>query len=230
MMPDSMFTEKMKLIAEEKDYGRGTAHIQGVLRYSSDIYAGLVKAHLIEKNDRDFELLVAACYLHDVGVNVSNGELGVQIFPEDDHHLKSFKWFNIRLNQADCNGLLTDSEKAIIKYCTLWHKGNAWELKPELKIDWNSLLKARLLAAILRVGDALASGFGKHVPVISPESISIVVADKTLSIEIMPHKVGEITDADLKKANEKNKDLMEAVMKAMALKKIDTVQIKLVGS
>jgi hypothetical protein len=229
MMPSSTFTDKMKLIAEEKDYGRGAAHIQGVLRYSSEIYAGLLKARLIEENNRDFELLIAACYLHDVGVNVSDGELGVQILPEDDHNLKSFKWLNIRLNQDDCNGLFTDSEKVIVKYCTLWHKGNAWELKPELKIDWNSLLKARLLAAILRVGDALSSGFGKHVPAVSPKSISIVVADKTLSIEIMPRKIGEITDADLKKANEKNKDLMEAVMKAMVFKKIDDVQIKLVG-
>lgn len=229
-MPSSKFKDKMKLIAEEKDYGRGAAHVQGVLRYSSEIYTGLIKAHLIEENNRDFELLIAACYLHDVGVNVSDGELGVQILPEDDHNLKSFKWFNIRLNQADCNGLFTDSEKAIVKYCTLWHKGNAWELKPELKIDWNSLLKARLLASILRVGDALSSGFGKHVPAISPESISVVVEDKTLSIEIMPRKMEEITDADLKKANEKNKNLMEAVMKAMVFKKIDNVQIKLVGA
>jgi hypothetical protein len=220
----------MKLIAEEKNYGRGPDHIQGVLRYSKEIYAGLVKADLIEENSRDLELLTAACFLHDVGANVSDGELGVQILPEDDHNLKSFKWFSIRLNQADCDGLFTDSEKAIVKYCTLWHKGNAWELKPELKIDWNSLLKARLVTAILRVGDALASGFGKHVPAISPESISIVVAGKTLSIEIIPRKAGEITDADLKKANDKNKDLMEAVMKAMAFKKIDQVQIKVVGS
>ena len=227
MIPDNKFTAKMKCIAEEKDYGRGPDHVQGVLRYSSEIYEGLVNAHLIEENKRNFELLVAACYLHDVGVNVSNGELGVQILPEDDHNLKSFKWFTIRLNQADCHGLFTESEKAIVTYCALWHKGNAWELKPELKINWNSLLKARLLAAILRVGDALASGFGKHIPAVSPQSISVVVADKVLSIEIMPRKVKEITAADLKKANEKNKDLMEAVMKTMAFKKIDHVQIKI---
>jgi hypothetical protein len=225
MMPDGAFTDKMKFIAEEKDYGRGSDHIQGVVRYSSDIYEGLVKAHLIEENNRDFELLIAACYLHDVGVNVSDGELGVEILPKDDHNLKSFKWFNVRLDRDDCKGLFTDSEKAIVKYCTLWHKGNAWQIKPELKIDWNALLKARLLAAILRVGDALSSGFGKHVPALSPQSISLCVADKTLSIEITPREAGEITDTDLKKANEKNKDLLEAVMKAMAFKKIDQVQI-----
>jgi len=230
MMSGGKFTEKMKLIAEEKDYGRGPDHIQCALRCSKEIYAGLVEADLIEENSRDLELLIAACYLHDVGVNVSDGELGVKILTEDDHNLKSFKWFNIRLNQSDCHGLFTDSEKAIIKYCILWHKGNAWELKPELKIDWNSLLRARLLAAILRVGDSLSSSFGKHVPAISPKAISIVVSGNTLSIEILPRKAGEIRNSDLIKAKERGKDLMEAVMKAMAFTKINGVQIKLVES
>jgi hypothetical protein len=220
----------MQLLAEEKDYGRGPDHIQGVLRYSKEIYAGLVKAGLIEENSRDLDLLIAACYLHDVGVNVSDGELGVKILPEDDHNLKSFKWFNIRLNQADCSGLFTDSEKAIVIYCMLWHKGNAWELKPELRLDWSSLLRARLLAAILRVGDSLSSSFGKHVPAISPQAISIVVSGDTLSIDIVPRKAGEIKESDLVKANERGKDLMEAVMKAMAFKKIVKVQINLLGT
>lgn len=230
MLSGDRFTEKMQSLAEEKNYGRGPGHILSALRYSKEIYAGLAQAQLIEDNNRDLQLLIAACYLHDVGVNVSDGELGVKILPEDDHNLKSFKWFHIRLDQADCNGLFTDSEKAIVKYCILWHKGNAWELRPELEINWHSLLRARLLAAILRVGDALSSSFGKHVPAISPEAITIVVSGHTLFIKILPQKPGEIKDADLVKARERGKDLMAAVMKAMAFAKINDVQINLTES
>lgn len=228
MISGARFTEKMKSMAEEKNYGRTIEHIQGVLRYSKEIYDGLAELGLIEANRRDIELLMAAGYLHDVGDNVADGELGVRILPEDDHNLKSFKWFQIRFNQPDCDGFFVDSEKAIVNYCILWHKGNAWELKPELPIDWISLLRARLLASILRVGDPLSSAFCKHDPVIIPRAVSVVLSGKILSIEVSPRTAGDLKEKDLAKANERGKDLLEAVMKAMAFKKVDSVQIELV--
>jgi hypothetical protein len=226
---NSSLAEKVKSIAKEKEYGREEFHINHVLRYSVDIYTNLVKYNLIEDNNRNLELLMSACYLHDVGVNVSDGDLGLKILPEEDHNLKSFKWCNIRLNMSDCNGLLTDSEKSIVSYCTLWHKGDAWQLKPELKIDWNSLVRARLIASILRVGDSLSSAFEKISPHISDPEISITVLDNKIYIEILPSNSGEVVDANLKKADNR-KDLFEAVMKAVSLKKIDGVIIRIAKS
>ncbi len=228
-MLSSDFTDRIRLIAEEKQYGREESHIHSVLRSSIDIYTSLVKDNLIEDNNRDLELLTAACYLHDVGVNVSDGELGVKLLIDDDHNVKSFKWCQKRLDMDDCNGMLTDSEKAIVEYCLLWHKGNAWELRQELKIDWNSLLKARLLGGILRAGDSLASSFGKKKPAISDPSISIIVSDNILYIQILPGNTGEIIDSDLDKAN-KRKDLLAVVMGAMAYQKINDVCIRLAKS
>lgn len=225
-MTKSNLTDTIKLIAEEKQYGREESHVFGVLGFSTGLYNCLVQNNLIDNNIRDLELLTAACYLHDVGVKVSDGELGVKLHPDNDHNVASFKWCQKRLNMDDCKDILTDSEKALVGYCLLWHKGNPWVLRDDWKIDWNSLLKARLLGGILRVGDSLASSVGKRKPAISNPDISITVSGNTLYIEVLPKKAGDLTDSDLEKAD-KRKDLFAACMGAMAYQKIDTVCIRL---
>jgi hypothetical protein len=220
-MQHTDFINTFSRIGAEKGYGHGEGHMKGVLRYSLMIYAGLVKEGLIGEDSRDIELLEAASYVHDVGVTVIDGELGVKILPEDDHCIKGFKWLFPRLEMEDSRDLLTPAEKTILRYLVLWHNGDGWLIRPEEGIDWQSMLKARVLAGVLRVGDGFSSALKEKA-----KTILFSISGTALNVEVVPHVQGDILNSDFNKTNEKKKDVLVAALKAMSFKKIDDVQLK----
>ncbi len=221
------FTGRVRAIAEEKDFGREMSHIHRVYTASTEIYNSMVEQKLLDGSQRDLELLTAVCYLHDVGVKVENGDLGTVINEEDDHNVRSFLWCAKRLDMEDCAGLMTAEEKAQVEYCLLWHKGSAWAKRPEVDISDDALPKARLLGGILRVGDSLASAFGKKKPEIPDPKVTVSCEDGTLYVNVKAANPGELVETDLDKAT-KRKDLMVAAVGGFTHQKISDIQLRLI--
>lgn len=212
-MENSRFMETIKIVAEEKKYGRGRDHAEAVRDSSLQLYDGLLRLDMLPRVGQNRMLLEASCYLHDVGVPLG-----------EDHNETGFMWLIRRLSGPDCREVLTEADQAKLEYCVLWHRGDDYGVRLEKAyIECDNMLQARCLAAILRVGDGLNFPGGRQV-----KDVSVSLEKDILVIEATPASVGSNLETQCDKADKK-KDLLLAVIQAMGLNTVLDIKIRKSG-
>jgi len=203
------WVKSLKTIAEdreEREYGRGYEHANAVKDMALAIHKQLMGLSLFPQSSDDRRLLEAAGYLHDVGVGIDQ---------DDTHHIDGFNWLKERLENAKNIALPSAEELAIILYCVLWHKGDDFNLRPEVELQ--DVECAKRLAAVLRVADGLCWPGGRPV-----NTASVLFEEPLLIIEACPSKKGDRLTKQIGKAKEKQ-NLLEEVLRE---KKVRGVQVK----
>lgn len=198
-------------VAEEQkpEYGRGFEHADVVTKLTLSLYRGIEKLKLLPVCSSDSLLLTASGYLHDIGVPYG-----------EPHNVKGFEILKQRLSKTDMQAILSESEKAVILYCVLWHRGNDFHIRPEVSLQLQEQRQALLLASVLRIGDGLCYPSGRPT-----KRVSVQRQNHTLSIEVCPARSGDSLHTQVNKANEK-KDLLEKLLKEKADIGITNVEVR----
>jgi atypical dual specificity phosphatase len=200
----------LKNIAAERNYGRGKDHADIVSTLSLSLYQQMVALDLFPKVDRGELLLESASYLHDFGYP-----------PEEDHNINGFQLLMKRLTAPDTFEILTDSERAIVLYCVLWHRGIDFSIRPpDIQIEPSKLTTAMELASVLRIGDGLSYPGGKPT-----KKVTVQLQNHTLTIDVCPSRSGDKLRTQVSKANQK-KDLLEKVLKGNATPEITKIEVR----
>lgn len=193
----------------ERNYGRGFEHADIVTKLSQDLYEAMLNLQFFPKTASDLLLLKASGYLHDVGYP-----------PDSDHNISGFAWLKERLNRPDVQDVLPNSERSIVLYCVLWHRGNDFSTVEEVTLQPKDLKRARHLASLLRIADGLCYPSGRPT-----QKVSIKKEKSILVIEACPSKPGEGLSVQTKKAFEK-RNLLEEVLKETPAFGVTEVQVR----
>ena len=200
----------LKNIAAKRNYGRGKDHADIVSTLSLSLYQQMVALELFPKVDRGELLLESASYLHDFGYP-----------PEEDHNINGFKLLMQRLAAPDTIQFLTESERAIVLYCVLWHRGIDFSIRPrDVQIEPSKLTTAKELASVIRIGDGLSYPSGKPT-----KKVTVQLQNHSLIINVCPSRKGDNLLTQVRKANEK-RDLLEKVLKGKATSEITKIEVR----
>ena len=200
----------LKNIAAERNYGRGKDHADIVSTLSLSLYQQMVALDLFPKVDRGELLLESASYLHDFGYP-----------PEEDHNINGFKLLIQRLAQPDAIEVLTTSERAIVLYCVLWHRGVDFSIRVrDVQIEPDQLTTTMELASMIRIGDGLSYPFGKPT-----KKVTVQLQNHTFIINVCPSRKGDSLLTQLRKANAK-KDLLEKVLQGKTTTEITKIEVR----
>lgn len=200
----------LKDIATERNYGRGKDHADIVSALSVSLYKQMVDLGLFPKISRSELLLESASYLHDFGYP-----------PENDHNINGFLLLMKRLTEPDTIQILTESERAIVLYCVLWHRGVDFSIRArDVQIEPDKITTAMQLASMLRIGDGLSYPSGKPT-----KKVTVQLHNHTLIINVYPSRKGDSLLTQVKKANQK-KDLLEKVLEGKATPEITKIEVR----
>ena len=200
----------LKNIAAERNYGRGKDHADIVSTLSLSLYQQMVALDLFPKVDRGELLLESASYLHDFGYP-----------PEEDHNINGFKLLIQRLAQPDAIEVLTTSERAIVLYCVLWHRGVDFSIRVrDVQIEPDQLTTTMELASMIRIGDGLSYPFGKPT-----KKVTVQLQNHMFIINVCPSRKGDSLLTQLRKANAK-KDLLEKVLQGKTTTEITKIEVR----
>ena len=206
--PDTL--GRLKKIAAERDYGRGEAHANIVRSLSLSLYKQIVDLGLFPVVSRGELLLEFASYLHDFGFP-----------PESRHNVNGFQLLRLRLAEPDASTLLTESERAIVLYCVLWHRGEDFNPHPqEVQIEPDRLVTAMQLASMIRIGDGLSYPYGEPT-----KKVTVQLDGQALIISACPSNGGDNLLTQVKKANLK-KDLLEQLLVGKAARKVERIEVR----
>jgi atypical dual specificity phosphatase len=201
----------LKKIAAERDYGRGEVHANIVRSLSLSLYKQIVDLSLFPKVSRGELLLESASYLHDFGYP-----------PENGHHINGFNLLRKRLVEPDTYELLTESERAIVLYCVLWHRGDDFNIRPEeVQIEPDKLITAMQLASMIRIGDGLCYPSGEPT-----KKVTVQLQNHALIINACPSRIGDNLLTQVKKANNEKRNLLKELLIGKAPHEITNIEVR----
>lgn len=201
----------LRKIAAERNYGRGEVHANIVRALSLSLYKQIVDLNLFPKVSRGELLLESASYLHDFGCP-----------PETNHNINGFQLLRKRLVEADTIEILTESERAVVLYCVLWHRGDDFSIRPrEVQIEPDQLMTAMQLASMIRIGDGLCYPCGEPT-----KKVTVQLQNRKLIIFACPSRSGDNLLTQVKKANNEKSNLLEQLLVGKAPHEITTIEVR----
>jgi exopolyphosphatase / guanosine-5'-triphosphate,3'-diphosphate pyrophosphatase len=180
--------DSLKELAKSRDYGSGPAHSKQVEKLSLTILQDVVKLGLLKDSARDRKIISAAALLHNIGL------------PAKKHNEGAFDILKSEIPDKLADTPLAPHDFSDILYCILWHRGNTFKRRDDIKIVKRSHLKK--LASIMRVADAMDRSFEQII-----EDVTVKKTNNSLAFGL---KSKYPMDAEKERAYEKADLLIKA--------------------
>ena len=182
----------LEQLAKKYRYGRSPEHAKQVKKLSLQILDELYKLRMLPTSPQDRFVLEAAALLHDTG-------LATETFRKP-HNESGFDMLAVEIPEVLSANPLSSAELSTILYCVLWHRGDAFNKRGNIKIE--DLAYVKKMAAILRIADALNRTLAQVV-----EDVSLSLTDNSLKFSISATRSA---DTEIKRATEKDDLFKEA--------------------
>ena len=158
----------LKRLAKSMKYGSGPEHSKQIEKLSLKIHRELVRLGLSIDSKNDRRILSASSLLHNIGL------------PDKKHNEAAFDILKVEIPGTMGLTPLPPKDLSAILYCVLWHRGNIFQKRGDIKIIKQSNLKK--LAAIVRVSDAMDRSFQQIVEdvvlILDGDSLEFVLKSK----------------------------------------------------
>lgn len=179
-------------LAKKYRYGRSPEHAKQVKKLSLKILDELCRLRMLPTSTQDKFILEAAALLHDTG-------LATETY-RGPHNEAGFDMLAVEITKVLSANPLSSNELSTILYCVLWHRGDTFDRRGNVKIE--DLAYVKKMAAILRIADALDRTLAQVV-----KDVSLSLTDNSLKFFI---SATQSADTEINRAVEKDDLIKEA--------------------